>query len=83
MFCCVCALQRWTGVHIICVYTAIHECAVMNWCMHTCTGHLWRVTVSAVVAIATDTVSGSLTGGSAVDRTLQTFVISLCNLEEA
>ncbi len=55
-----------------------HSC-----CVHTCTGHLWRIGVSAVVAIATDTVSCSLAGGSAVNGALQTFVVSLCSLEEA
>lgn len=67
--CNVCALQR------MCCHDSL--------CIHTCTGHLWRVGVRAVVAIATDTVSCSLAGGSAVNGALETLVVSLCILEEA
>lgn len=54
-----------------------------SWCIHTSTGHLWRVGVSAVVAVTTDTISCPLACGSTVNGALQTFMVSLCSLKES
>lgn len=51
--------------------------------VHTGAGHLRRVGVGAVVAIAAHTVGGSLVGGATVDGTLKTLVVSLCWLEKS
>lgn len=50
---------------------------------HTCTRHLERIRVGAVVAVAANAVHGALAGGAAVDGTLQAGLVTLGRLEEA
>lgn len=85
-----CCLNNLTCFKCNLSYVVCSRCIAVQWLSchsslqtHTCTGHLWGVGVSAIVTIATDTVSCSLVGGSAINGALQTFVVSLCSLEEA
>lgn len=50
---------------------------------HTCAWHLEWVGVCAIESVATHAVDGALAGGSAVDGTLQTGLVSLGRLKKA
>lgn len=48
---------------------------------HTCAGHIQGVQVCSVVAVAADTVGGSLGSGPAVDGAVSAGLIPLVSLE--
>lgn len=51
--------------------------------IHTCARHLERIWVRAIVSISANAVNSTFTGGTAVDGTLHTGLISLSRLEKA
>lgn len=51
--------------------------------IHTCARHLERIWVGAIVSISANAVNSTFTGGTAVDGTLHTGLISLSRLEKA